>query len=78
MALGLAFGLFGLFLLAMAAVVLGGIASNQRENRGLGLELQALEAHLRTPEERALVARQLEAVEDQKRRIHGRFGHDGT
>jgi hypothetical protein len=76
--LALAFGGFGLLLLGVAVLVLTSLRKNQLQLRILGREVAVMTDRLRTPEQRAELTRRIEAIEAQKRQIHGRFDADGT
>lgn len=77
MILGLAFGAFGLLLLAVASVVLTSLRKNALQLRDVGDEVDRVTDRLRTPEQRAELARRAEQIEADKRAIHGRFDAGG-
>lgn len=74
---GLVFIAFCVLVLITAVVVSNGQRKNRRHLRSLKGEVQRLNHQLRTPEERAAEARRIEAIEAEKRRIHGRFDSGG-
>lgn len=71
------FVIFGLLILAVAVLVTGGQRKNRRQLRRLNDEVERLNRQLQTPEERAAAARRIEAIEAEKREIHGRFDSGG-
>ena len=75
--LGLLFGGFGFLLLAVAILVSNGHRKNRLQLRRLRRQVERLSATLRTPEERAELARRIEAIEARNRAIHGRFDSGG-
>jgi len=67
----------GLLALLIVLAVSSGQRKNRRRLRELQEEVERLNHHLQTPEERDAAARRLEAIEAEKRRIHGRFDSGG-
>ncbi len=71
------FGVFALLLLVVAILVSNGQRKNRRQLRRLQDEIERMTDQLKTEEEREAAARRLEAIEAEKREIHGRFDSGG-
>jgi len=77
MIFAIVFGAFGLLLVIVAVLVSNGQRKNRRQLRRLKDEVERMTDQLRTQEERDAEARRLEAIEAEKREIHGRFDSGG-
>lgn len=77
LAIAVIFVVFGLLILLVAGLVTSSQRKNRRQLRRLNDEVERLTRQLQTPEERAAAARRIEAIEAEKREIHGRFDSGG-
>ncbi len=71
------FGAFGLLLVVVAILVTNSQRKNRLQIRRLKDEVERMTDQLRTEEEREAEARRIEAIEAEKREIHGRFDNAG-
>lgn len=77
MIVAIAFAGFGLLLVTVAILVSNSQRKNRLQLRRLQDEVERMTDQLRTQEERDAAARRLEAIEAEKREIHGRFDSGG-
>ncbi len=77
MMIAASFGSVGLLLVAAAILVLNSQRRNRLQLRRLGEEVDRMAEKLRTPEERAELARRIEEIEAQKRLVFGRYDAGG-
>lgn len=77
MIVAIAFAGFGLLLVTVGILVSNSQRKNRLQLRRLQDEVERMTDQLRTQEERDAAARRLEAIEAEKREIHGRFDSGG-
>ncbi len=77
MSLAMTMLLFGLFVLLGAVVLMNSQRRSRLHLRRLRTQVERTEDALRTPQEREARRRATEAIEAEKREIHGRFDSGG-